>query len=308
VEGVKLRREGIKKPILVLGPTLSPLHTKAGDADIALTIASFPALKAIAALKHPPPFHLKIDTGMHRQGFLMDDIPKVVKVIRTPNPELRTSLKGLYTHFAAAKDLTYPTYTKAQFAKFQKAIQLFQKAGYRNLTAHCAATGATLIDKAYHCDAVRVGIGLYGLWPSAELEVQMPRITLYPILSWRAVVSEVKPLERNAFIGYDLTERAKKSGVLAVVPIGYWHGYPRALSSVGEVILRGKKAKVLGRVSMDLIALQASGLGARAGDVVTLIGKEGEEECSALDLARLSGTTHYEILTRLNPLMERVVV
>jgi len=308
VEGLRLRREGIKKPILVLGPTLLNRLGEAAVNDIAVSVSGIDSLKSLLHSKNQPHFHLKIDTGMHRQGIYLEDLSKVIKILN-PRPHILNSrLTGIYTHFASAKDLNYPTYTDWQFQKFGKAVKLFERAGFKNLVKHCAATGATLIDKKYHLDAVRLGIGLYGLWPSRELLAQLGgKIHLQPVLSWRTVVTEVKPLQEGDYVGYDLTERVRRPTKMAVLPVGYWHGYPRALSSIGEVLVSGQRAKVLGRVSMDLLTVDVTGLKCRPGDVATLLGSDGSEELCADEIAQKSGTTHYEFLTRLNPLIERIV-
>ena len=149
---------------------------------------------------------------------------------------------------------------------------------------------------------------MYGLWPSKELEVQLgDKIKLRPVLSWRAAVTETKHLKAGDYVGYDLTERVPNETMMAVLPIGYWHGFPRALSSMGEVVIRGRRARVLGRVSMDMTVV-AVPKSVRAGDVATLIGADGKDEIFAWEPSQKSGTTHYEFLTRLNPLMERIVV
>ncbi|MEY4731438.1 MAG: alanine racemase [Candidatus Parcubacteria bacterium] len=309
VEGLSLRRAGVKKPILTLGPTLPPRLIPARKSDIAVSIPTFEALHAISGVKDPPKFHLKIDTGMHRQGFYLHDVPKVVKALTKLRISKSKQLEGVFTHFASAKDLNYPTYTDMQFAQFEKAVAMLRKAGFRRLIRHAAATGGTLIGKNYHLDAVRVGIGLYGLWPSKELEVQLgSRIRLAPALSWRTAVAEVKRLMPGDYVGYDLTERVRRPTVAAVLPIGYWHGFPRSLSSVGEVLIRGKRARVLGRVSMAMIVVDATDARPRVGDTAIVIGKNGRDELSAADVAARAGTIHYELVTQLNPLMERVVV
>lgn len=308
VEGIALRKDGIKKPILVLGHTLPSLYAAAVKNKITITISNFEALRELMRAAAAPEFHVKIDTGMHRQGFYIEDLPRAIAAIARKK-NIRPKLTGVYTHFASAKDLNYPTYTAHQFAKFEKAVKLFHKAGFKNLIKHAAATGGTLVDPKYHLDAVRVGIGLYGLWPSKELEVQLGhKIKLRPILAWRAVVSEVKPLTTGDYVGYDMSERAPKDMKMAILPIGYWHGFPRALSSgAGEVLVNGKRARVLGRVSMDLTAIAPGGR-ARPGDIATIIGRDGHEEIFAWEPAQKSGTIHYEFLTRLNPLIERRVV
>jgi alanine racemase len=308
VEGLALRRIRIKKHILVLGPTLPARYAEAAKNKIVISISTFEGLKALAKARVIPDFHIKIDTGMHRQGFYFDEIPKVIAFLK--KSKIKKSLKGFFTHFASAKDLNYPSYTDEQISKFNKAKGLFAEAGFKNLLTHAAATGGTLIDPKYHGDAVRVGIGMYGLWPSKELEVQLgDKIKLHPVLSWRAAVTETKRLRAGDYVGYDLAERVPRETTMAVLPVGYWHGFPRALSFLGEVMIRGKRARVLGRVSMDMmvVAVPRRG-GIRAGDVATLIGRDGKDEIFAWEPSQKSGTTHYEFLTRLNPLMERVVV
>jgi alanine racemase len=307
VEGIALRRSGVKKQILVLGPTLPTRYAEAAAKKITITISNVEALRALLRTKHPPEFHVKIDTGMHRQGFYLDDLKKVIAVLQHSTPSIKKSLKGIYTHFASVKDINYPFYTDKQFKDFQKACEIFKKAGYKNLVRHAAATGGTLVDPKYHLDAVRVGAGFHGIWPSRELEMQLgPKIKLSPTLTWRAVVSEVKKLKKGDYVGYDLTMRVPRDTMMAVLPIGYWHGFPRALSNTGEVAIRGEYSRVLGRVSMDLLAVTAP-RGTKVGDVVTLIGRDGHVVILAEDAAQKAGTTAYEFLTRLNPLMERVI-
>ena len=220
------------------------------------------------------------------------------------------NLTGLFTHFASAKDINYPTYTDKQFAEFEKACEILKKAGYENLIRHCAATGGTLLNPKYHMDAVRVGIGLYGLWPSKELDVQLrgAKINLSPILSWHTIVSEIKLLRAGDYIGYDLVEKIERPTKMAILPIGYWHGFPRALSGIGEALINGKTARVLGRVSMDLIAVDITGISCRQFDEAVLISNKPESNLGAFRVAQKAGLIHYELLTRLNPLIQRVIV
>lgn len=305
IEGVRLREEGIEKPILVLGPTFPDLLKTAAENDITITISGLDALKELKTSKFHPEFHLKIDTGMHRQGFYVSELPTVIRNLKL---EIRNSLKGVYTHFASAKDINYPAFTDKQFGEFQQAIKILEKAGLKNLVRHAAATGGTLVNKKYHLDAVRIGIGLYGLWPSTELGIQLEKIKLEPALSWHSLVSEIKEVAAGDFVGYDLTERAVRNSRIAVVPIGYWHGYPRSLSGAGEVLISGKRSRVLGRVSMDMIVVDVTGIKAKRGDKVTLIGRQKAEEISAYELARRAGgASYYELLTRINPLIERII-
>ena len=156
----------------------------------------------------------------------------------------------------------------------------------------------------------RIGIGLMGHWPSAATRRSWEdRISLRPALSWRTLVAETKILPAGASLGYDLTERLARDSKIGICPVGYWHGYPLALSGKGQVLVRGRKVRVLGRVSMDMLVIDLTDAGgAKAGDVVTLIGSDRGETIYADAAARLAGTTVYELLTRLNPLLRKIPV
>ena len=135
--------------------------------------------------------------------------------------------------------------------------------------------------------------------------MQIPGINFAPVLSWHVLVSEIKNLKKGDFVGYDLIERVNRPTKMAVLPIGYWHGFPRALSSIGQVLISGKRARVLGRVSMDIIVVDVTDINCKVGSKATIIGNQKSEEIPATELAFQSGTTHYEAITRINPLIER---
>lgn len=315
VEGSKLRLVGIQKPIISLGPTMPVLLESAKQNNIILTIPSFDFLKIILACPYDIDFHLKIDTGMHRQGFYIRDIPKIIKILKSKkNKKVSQRLVGLYTHFAAAKDIAYPDYTFNQISEFEKAVGFFKKAGFENLSLHAAATGGTVLYPKSHFDIVRVGIGLYGYWPTKEIAREHSLIwgkdlKLMPVLAWKSVISEIKNLKKGDFVGYDLTEKIPHNLKEAIIPIGYWHGLPRSLSGKGRVLVRGQFAKILGRVSMDLINVALpEKINTKPGEKITLIGKDKNSFIGADELAEYEGTVHYEILTRLNPLIQRIAV
>ena len=131
-------------------------------------------------------------------------------------------------------------------------------------------------------------------------------IKLKPALFWKTIISEIKNLLKGGKIGYDLTEALKKDSKIAILPVGYWHGIPRALSRIGSVLITGKKAKILGNVSMDMTSVDISKISAKVGDEAVLIGKDGNLEISADEIAELTNTINYEITTRINPLIKRI--
>lgn len=305
VEALALRESGIKKPILVLGYTLPEKITEAFSNKISLTVSSFEALKEFSKLfPAVPKIHLKIDTGMHRQGFFIEELPRVLEFIEQ-KMDLNV-IEGIYTHFAAAKNPKQTRGTLKQIEQFEKTIKILANKNVRAIK-HAAATAGTLNFPQSHYDMVRIGIGLYGLWPSREtFQSSRSSISLKPALVWKTIISEVKNLPKGSKIGYDFTETLTRDSKIAVCPIGYWHGFPRALSSKGYVVIKNKTCKVLGRVSMDMITVDVTEVeGIKIGDIVTILGDQGRAP-TAEGLAGLSGTTNYEIITRLNPLIKRL--
>lgn len=310
-EALALRENKITVPILVLGYTLPSRYHEAVKNNISITISSFDGLKNLEKFsqkyKTIPNIHLKIDTGMHRQGFLPEELQAAIKFIKEKLH--MKNIEGAYTHFAAAKNPDFPQSTETQIKTFQKAITLIKSAGF-NPIAHASATSGTLLFPQALFDMVRIGIGMYGLWPSNEAKKSCQKtIKLKPAMTWKTIISEIKTLPRGSKIGYDFTKTLTQKSRIAICPIGYWHGYPRNLSNIGQVLTGGKIAKVLGRISMDMIVIDITKIpGARIGQEIILLGKSGKSEISAEKLADWSDTTSYEIITRINPLIKRFYI
>lgn len=356
-EALQLRDRGIQKPILILGYTLPTRLREAIEQDISITVSTFEALKELERFHFTTKkfkVHLKIDSGMHRQGFEDKDVDNVVDYIKSRLPQVE--IAGIYTHFAAAGDPSNPTcheYTLKQIETFKNAVKMVQEAGFSPLR-HAAATAGTLNYPEAHFDMVRVGIGLMGLWPSEETKElflschprageamargsinsqeplladshrSLPRTTirggndreegwnntvLLPALSWKTVISEIKSLPKGEKIGYDITETLERDSRIAILPIGYWHGIPRSLSSRGEFLVHGKRVKILGRVSMDMTVIDVTDVpDVQVGDIATAIGKDGTHEMSTEEIAKSAGTINYEFVTRINPQIVRYYI
>lgn len=317
-EALLLRKAKIKNPILVLGCASPQDFKKAAAENISLTVSSFETIEALKNLfenknnkNKKIKIHLKIDTGMHRQGFLFSDLPKLAECC-LDDPTAQVKIEGIYTHFSSAGDSKKRAVTLNQIKEFKKAIEFLEKQGIRPEIKHCANTAATVLYPESHFDMVRVGIGLYGLFPfgsllrRSESGNRINKIKLKPALSWKTIISEIKNLPRGSKIGYDLTETLKKDSKVALLPVGYWDGVLRNLSSAGSVLIKGKRAKFLGRVSMNITVVDITGINAKVGDEVILIGKSGKEEITATEVAAAAGTINYEIITRINPLIKRV--
>ncbi len=310
LEGIKLRKEGISKPILVLGYTLPELINDASLHDISVTISSIDSLRALLKIKlkgNKIKVHIKVDTGMHRQGFFLDQAHTLFTMLNSIMSKVE--IEGLYTHFASAKNPAFPQYTESQRKVFDLWVNIFKEKGIRPIL-HTAATGGTMLFPDTHYDMVRVGIGMYGLWPSKESKsAKFEQYNLMPILSWKTIICEIKKVEAGSGIGYDLTEKVQKRMTIAICPVGYWHGYSRQLSSVGHVIIRGVKARVVGRISMDMMVVDVTQIDdVSVLDEVILLGKDviSGSIMSAEELANMSDTINYELVTRINPLTRRI--
>lgn len=294
-EALRLRREGIKNPILVLGYTLPERLFEAALKNISVTISNFESLRDYLKLRRRPKFHIKIETGMNRLGFQEADWEKLVSLLK------KHSLKpeGIYSHLAEPPDITY---SKKQIRVFRRALTLFESNGISIQFKHLAKTEGILMFPEVRFTMVRLGIGLYGYTPDRKT-------SLKPVMAWKTIVAEVKKVKKGELIGYGLTERFKKDSIIAVLPIGYWHGYDRKLSSKGEVLIKGKRARVVGRVCMDMIMVDVTDIPrVRARDEVVLLGRQGREEISGHEVAHTIGTTVYEVITRINPLILKGVV
>lgn len=311
VEGISLRTNGIRCPILVLGHTLDERLEDAVKHSIAVAVSSEEQLTQIKKKKFTKPLriHIKIDSGLHRQGFIENDFPVVENFLEWNKKSNRVVVEGLFTHFAQGKDPASPRYTHMQLKVFTKWVERVKQLGYSPII-HAAATGPTLVFPNTHFDMVRIGIGMYGIWPDEKTRRSYKdKRALMPVLSWRTVISEVKLLPKGSRIGYDSTETLKQKSRVAVCPIGYWHGFTRAFSSKGQVLVNAKRAKVLGRVSMDMISIDVTGIkNVHVGSVVTLIGKDGRDRLTAEEVAETVNGSPYELVTRLNPLIKRILV
>ena len=241
---------------------------------------------------------------------LFHDIEEILSLIsRSKN----LFLSGVSTHFENIEDTTNPDYASTQFALFSQAIQLVIKQGFTPDYLHAACSAAILLYPDTHLTLVRPGISLYGIWSSEAVEQLIRRqnisCELRPVLRWKTHIAQIKSLPVGTPIGYGLTERLKQHSRIAVLPVGYWDGYDRLLSSVGEVLIGGIRCKVLGRICMNMMMVDVSAVPKLEKEqIVTLIGVDGRHEIRATELARNAQTIPYEILTRINPQLPRVIV
>jgi alanine racemase len=314
-EGLTLRAAGIAAPVLVLGYAPLGALEEAVRGDLRLTVYNRETVQRLSELAvrlgRAVRLHVKVETGTWRQGVDPSQLAAFVGDIRR-RPGL--AVEGLSSHFANIEDTTKHDYPRRQLAAFRTAVRELEAGGPRIPIKHMSCTASTVLFPEPGFNLARVGIGLYGLWPSKEtyLSCLLDRkelLSLEPVLSWKARIAQVKKVPAGADIGYGGTYRTTRPTVLAVVPVGYYDGYDRGLTNAAHVLVKGRRAPVRGRVAMDFFMADVTDVpGVGLEDEVTLLGADGRERITAEDLAALAGTISYEILARINPLIPRIVV
>ena len=315
-EALQLRRGGIERPILVPGFTPPDEAAALSEGNISQCVYSTDYAEKLSlcagAVGVKVKIHAKIDTGMSRLGFYFQDIfrdeaaiDEVIRACSLPGliPE------GVFSHFAVSDEgKEGDAFTMRQFGCFKEMSEALVRAGVggdKPPLRHCANSAAVFDYPLSHLDMVRAGVVLYGLYPSGQLRA---RPDLRPVLSLRSVVSHVKTLLPGATVSYGRKFTAEHEMRVATVPVGYADGYPRALGPGGAaVLIRGQRCPVIGRICMDQLMADVSGVeGAAMGDRVTLIGRDGGEEITAGEVAGWEGTINYEVVCALSKRVPRV--
>jgi alanine racemase len=305
-----LRKAGIKSPILIIGYTPLADLKRTVQMNCDLIVYNEETIKELDKIGLKANVHLKIETGNHRQGIRLIDLPKISAELKRYK---NIVVAGISTHFANLEDKTNHQYALYQLKEFKKAIHLIQADGHAPHFLHCASTAATILLPEAHFNFVRVGIGAYGLWPSEKTRLASKRagieIDLKPALTWKTIVAQVKEANKGSLVGYGCTYEMPHDGRIAVIPVGYYDGYARALSSKGQVLISGKRAPVIGRICMNMFMADVTDISdVKLEDEVTLIGRQGNEQITAEDIGEWSGTINYEVTTRINERIHRIFV
>lgn len=304
-----------KLPIIILGYTIYNRLEDVVKNNFRQTVYNPETVKKLGLisnkLKKKTFLHLKLETGTSRQGILKKDLPKIINLIKQ-YPYL--ILEGASTHFANIEDTTDHSYAQKQLAKFNGLIKLAEKEyGQKIKIKHTACSAATILFPETHFDLVRLGISIYGFWSSGETKVSASHkninLNLKPVLTWKTIVAQVKNLPANTPVSYGLTETLTKDSKIAIIPVGYYDGYDRKLSSIGNILIHGQRCKIIGRVCMNMFVVDVSHVqDIKPEDEVVLIGKQGKEKITADEIAKKINTINYEVVTRINPLIKRIIV
>ncbi|HIW59202.1 MAG TPA: alanine racemase [Candidatus Anaerobutyricum avicola] len=305
-EAVELREAGIDKPILVLGYTSPSLYGQNLKYDVEQTVYTMEAAEKMSeeAVKsgRTARIHIALDTGMTRIGVSPDE--KGLAFVQAVQKLPGISVVGLFSHLSCA-DMADKTYTREQLARFDFFVELLEKNHISIPVKHvCNSAGIMEFDD-HRYDMVRAGIILYGLYPSEE--VRKEALELAPAMEWKTHVVNIMEPEMNRGISYGATYVTDHPCRIATISIGYADGYPRSLSNKGWVLIHGKKAPIVGRVCMDQTMVDITDIpDVKMEDVVTLIGRDGEERISVEDMADLSGSFNYEFVCDVGQRVKRI--
>ena len=307
-------RKVTKKPILVLGYVAKAELAQAMKLGCELAVYSLEQARDMndqaRKLGVRQKVHIAIDAHLGREGVM----PKDAKAFFAALKDMKSlNAVGMYAHFANIEDTTNPSHAKKQMKAFDTCVAIAKASGFKNIMTHISATSGLLVYEAKGkgaYDMVRVGVGLYGMWPSEHLEYlyQKTKVRLMPVMTWKSRVALVKTLPAGHTVGYGLTYMTKKETKIAVIPQGYSDGYSRTLSSKGEVLIHGTRCRVLGRVAMNMFVVDVSHVpGVMLEDEVVLLGRQEGTEITAEEIGEKSGTINYEVTTRVSPLLVRKV-
>ena len=318
-EALQVKKIYPEAEVLILGGILKNHLQEAISCGLAFAVYNTDLLQEVIKLaqllNYPAKIHLKLETGTNRLGFREEELDNLIALLQAN--QKKVVIEGIFTHFANIEDSTNHFFAMRQWGKFLYLTQkISEKLAVKPLK-HYACSAASLLFGETVEGIVRLGISLYGLWPSRETylsyllkygERRMQK-AIRPVLTWKTQVLQVKEVYPGETVGYGLTYQVTRRGRIAILPIGYWDGYDRGLSNKAYVLIKGKRAPVRGRICMNLCMVDISDIeDVRAGEEVVLLGKNGEETLSAEQLAYWMDTINYEVVTRINPQLPRYLV
>ena len=317
IEECERIRSVTQNPILILG-YLNEDGVKRAIKNKAIIcvfdiIHLFKINKIAGNLKTKIKVHVAVDSYLGREGIMPEQVEVFIREVKNLKNVI---LDGVYSHFANIEDTMNSTHAIKQIDTYHKCVDLFKKNGFPDINTHISATSGIIVyekgENLHHL--ARLGIGLYGMWPSEHLEyLNKKKINLKPVLRWVTHVAQVKIVPANYPIGYGLTYITKRKTKIAVIPQGYFDGLSRSLSNNGEVLIRGKKAKIIGRVAMNMTVVDVSSIkDVMADDEVVILGEQiigsKKNKITAEEIAKKMGTINYEVTTKISGFLPKKIV
>ncbi|MEK7634910.1 MAG: alanine racemase [Patescibacteria group bacterium] len=297
-EARTLRENGIKSDILIIGYTTPENITRSKLPGVAFTLTSMSQLETLSKTEFRViKIHLKIDTGMHRQGIASEEIEKIIKIVKNNSNII---LEGICSHLADADNLD-DSFTQKQIKEWNGAVKIFKENFDSLKYFHLSASSGAQYSKDIEANVARLGIGLYGAIES--------NLKLKPILEMQTILSSIKTIQKEEGVGYNLTYKTPKIMRLATVPVGYFEGVDRRLSNIGFFKIGNNFCPIVGRVSMNITSIDISSVPeAKEGDKVVVLSNNPEDKNSVMNIAKTAGTISYKILVHIPQHLKRIVV
>ncbi|QOR34039.1 alanine racemase [Clostridium sp. 'deep sea'] len=300
-EGIELRRAGISIPIIIFNYIPEDNCDLVLHYDLTPTVYSCSFARALNASASrwgkQVDIHLNIDTGMSRLGVLSSELDTLLGCLKNFK---YLNVSGVYSHFAVA-DFNDTGYTQTQHQQFNKEVEKVKSAGFKNVVTHMANSAALLRGIAVERDFVRVGAAIYGFYPNNKMQNLWMKEKIIPVLTMKTVVAHIKTLPKDVYVSYGCTYKTAKETVVATLPIGYADGYRRILSNKAEVLIGGRRASIIGTVTMDQCMVDVSHIkDVEVGDEVVLCGCQGREVISLAEMAEWTETINYEFPCLIN--------
>ncbi len=317
-EALVLRKKGVIKPIVVLGVSAKEEMAELIKQKVSFMIAdakSFQDASRVATiLQKKAQIHVKVETGINRLGFSIDSAPSFIKKVKNHR---WLELEGIFTHLASVEELNN-SYTKNQLFQFDKVLARIGKSDIsidwtKVPYVSAAASAAAMLIPESRYNTIRLGIALYGLWPSRGVEawarrvLKTKKVKLKPALKYKTRLVAIRRIPAGSYVGYGSTFQAPKPMILGIVPVGYAEGIDRGLSNMGFMLLNGAVVPIVGRVCMNMTILDITKRPkAKEGDEVVIIGNSRNKKILATDVADWAGTINYEITTRIPEHLVRI--
>lgn len=305
-EAIELRSASLKTPILILSETPLAYIERIIDADLTQTVYTLSLAQSISDVAKQKGktavIHIKIDTGMGRIGILADEaLPLIKKICGLPN----IHLEGIFTHFAKAEDAA-DEFTLIQFKRFKKLLDALGNEDINIPIKHAANSAAMINYPDTHLDMVRIGVCMYGLYPSPSIQ---KRINLKKVLSFKTKILYLKKVPKGTTISYGSTYISAGDTRIATLPVGYADGLSRGLSNKGKVLIKGRRYPIVGNVTMDMTMIDVNCDGEiESGDDVTIIGSQDNEEITADEIAKQLDTVNYEVICGIGKRVPRIYI
>lgn len=307
-----LRTHGIICPVLIIGYVAKDDLSKLINTDTRMFLSDLDHAEKISNITSGGDktikVHIKIDTGMHRQGVLLEEIESFTNKV---NDLVGIEIEGVATHFANSDEPHNPSYFKYQLEKFEHGVEIIKNIVRQDLIIHCDKSASAILYPHKISNLVRPGIATYGHYPGKEIALlcKERNINLLPALSFKTKIAQVKNVPTDSFVGYGCSFRTTRNTKIATIAVGYYDGYDRKLSNRGHVLVNGKRAPILGRVCMNITIIDITDCGnISKEDEVVLIGKQGEEEVTAEQIGLWTDTINYEVVTRLRETIPRYYI